>query len=45
MGNYYKPYPIILHVSGGRLYFDGRLVIPACLRTMMLHRLHDAQPG
>ena len=45
MGNYYKSYNNNLHVSGGCLYFDDRLVIPACLRSTMLHRLHEAHPG
>ena len=45
MGNYYKPYFNNLHVNGGCLYFDDRLVIPACLRSTMLHRLHEAHPG
>ena len=45
LGNYYKPYINNLHVNGGCLYFDGRLVIPACLRTTMLHRLHEAHPS
>ena len=43
--NYYKPYINNLHVNGGCLDFDGRLVIPACLRSIMLHRLHEAHPG
>ena len=34
-----------LHVSGGCLYLDNRLVIPACLRSKMLHQLHEAHPG
>ena len=42
--NYYTPSIKKLHVNGECLYFDGRLVIPACLRTAMLHRLHEAQP-
>ena len=34
-----------LHVSGGCFYLDNRLVIPACLRSTMLHRLHESHPG
>ena len=45
LGNYYKSYINNLHVSGGCLYLDNRLVIPACLRSTMLHRLHEAHPG
>ena len=45
LGNYYKSYLNNLHVSGGCLYLDNRLVIPACLRSTMLHRLHEAHPG
>ena len=45
LGNYYKSYNNNLYVSGGCLYFDDRLVIPACLRSTMLHRLHEAHPG
>ena len=30
LGNYYKSYMNDLHVSGGCLYLDNRLVIPAC---------------
>ena len=45
LGNYYKSFINNLHVSGGCLYFDDRLVIPACLRSTMLHRLHEAHPG
>ena len=45
LGNYYKSYLKNLHVSGGCLYLDNRLVIPACLRSTMLHRLHEAHPG
>ena len=45
LGNYYKPYFNNLHVSGGCLYLDNRLVIPACLRSTMLHQLHEAHPG
>ena len=44
LGNYYKPNINNLHVNGGCLYFDDRLVIPACLKTTMLHRLHEAHP-
>ena len=40
MENYYKACFNNLHVSGGCLYFDDLLVIPACLRSTMLHRLH-----
>ena len=43
--NYYKPYINNLHVSGGCLDFHDRLFIPTCLRTTMLHRLHEAHPG
>ena len=45
LGNYYKSYLNNLHVSGGCLYLDNRLVIPACLRSTMLNRLHEAHPG
>ena len=45
MGNFYNSYINNLHVSGGCLYLDNRLVIPACLRSRMLHRLHEAHPG
>ena len=45
LGNYYKPYIKNLHVSGGCLYFDDRLVIPASLRSTMLHRFYEAHPG
>ena len=45
LGNYYKSYLNNLHVSGGCLYLDSRLVIPACLRSTMLNRLHEAHPG
>ena len=45
LGSYYKSYLNNLHVSGGCLYLDNRLVIPACLRSKMLHRLHEAHPG
>ena len=45
LGNYYKPYINNLHVNGGCLYFTDRLVIPVCLRTMMLYRLHEAHPA
>ena len=45
LGNYYKSYLKYLHVSGGCLYLVNRLVIPACLRSTMLHRLHEAHPG
>ena len=45
LGNYYKSYLQNLHVSGGCLYLDNGLVIPASLRTTMLHRLHEAHPG
>ena len=38
LGNYYKSYLNNLHVSGGYLYLDNRLVITACLRSTMLHR-------
>ena len=44
LGNYYKPYLNNVHVSGGCLYLDNRLVIPACLRSTMLNRLHEAHP-
>ena len=37
LGNYYKSYLNNLHVSRGCLYLDNRLVIPACLRSTMLH--------
>ena len=33
-----------LQVTGGA-FFDGRLVIPACLRTIILQRLHEAHFG
>ena len=36
---------INLHVSGECLYMDNRLVIPACLKSTMLHRLHESHPG
>ena len=36
LGNYYKSYLNNLHVSGGCLYLDNRLVIPACLRSTTL---------
>ena len=45
LGNYYKPYINNLHVNGGCLYFNDRLVIPVYLRTTMLHRLHEAHPA
>ena len=45
LGNDYKPYLNNLHVNRGCLYFDDRLVIPACLSTTMLHRLHEAHQG
>ena len=45
LGNYNKSYLNNLHVSGGCLYLDNRLVIPASLRSTMLHRLHEAHPG
>ena len=45
LGNYYKLYLNNLHISGGCLYLDNRLVIPACLRSTMLNRLHEAHPG
>ena len=45
LGNYYKSFLNNLHVSGGCLYLDNRLVIPACLRSTMLHRLHEAHLG
>ena len=45
LGNYYKSYLNNLHVSGGCLYLDNRLVIPACLRSARLHQLHEAHPG
>ena len=45
LGNYYKSYIKNLQVSGECLYLDNRLVIPACLRSTMLHRLHEAHPG
>ena len=45
LGNYYKSYLNNLHFSGGCLYLDNRLVIPACLRSTMFHRLHEAHPG
>ena len=45
LGNYYKSYINNLQVSGECLYLDNRLVIPACLRSTMLHRLHEAHPG
>ena len=45
LGNYYKSYLNNLHVSGGCLYLDNRLVIPACLRSTMLNRIHEAHPG
>ena len=45
LGNYYKSYRNNLHVSRGCLCLDNRLVIPVCLRSTMLHRLHEAHPG
>ena len=45
LGNYYKSYLNNLHVSRGCIYLDNRLVIPACLRSTMLHRLPEAHPG
>ena len=45
LGNYYKSSLNNLHVSGGCLYLDNRLVIPACLRSTMLNRLHEAHSG
>ena len=45
LGNYYKSYLNNLHVSGGCLYLEIRLVIPACQRSKMLHRLHEGHPG
>ena len=45
LGNYYKSYMNNLHVSGGCLYLNNRTVIPACLKSTMHHRLHEAHPG
>ena len=45
LGNYYKSYMNNLQVSGGCLCLDNRLVIPACLRSTMHHRLHETHPG
>ena len=36
LGYYYKSYMNNLHVSGGCLYLDNRLVIPTCLRSTMI---------
>ena len=44
LGNYYKSYMNNLHISGRCLYLDNRLVTPACLRSTMLHQLHEARP-
>ena len=45
LGNYYNPYINKLNVSAGCLYFDDGLVIPACLRSIKLHRSHEAHRG
>ena len=38
----YKQYLNILQATARFLYFDARLVIPACLRATTLQRLHEA---
>ena len=36
---------MIIYTSAEDVLFDDRLVVPACLRSTLLHRLHEAHPG